>query len=216
MSDKLIAYYARRAKEYDEVYRKPERQAELATLAEWLRGEVAGARVLEVACGTGYWTGIMAQSAASVLATDASPEMIEVAESKIGPDSPVRFQVANLYALEPEFRAFDTVFGGFIWSHIPLQNLPDFLVSLHAQVGKGGKILFVDNTFVPGHSTPIAHTDRDGNTYQSRQLADGSRFQVLKNYPTKKQIKGLLNNVALDLRFTRLPYYWTLSYTLAV
>ena len=169
-----------------------------------------------MACGTGHWTSIMAQTAASVLATDASPEMIQIAESKISPDQPVRFQVANLYSIEPELSAFDAVFGGFIWSHIPLQKLADFLVSLHTQVGKGGEILLIDNTFVPGSSTPIAHSDRDGNTYQSRVLSDGSRHQVLKNYPTKKQIKVLLNNVAQNLRFTRLTYYWTLSYTLAV
>jgi protein-L-isoaspartate O-methyltransferase len=216
MFDKLIAYYALRAQEYDAVYQKPERQAELQTLAEWLRGEVAEQRVLEVACGTGHWTGVMAQSAASVLATDASPEMIEVAKGKLSPELPVQLQVANLYALEPEYSAFDAVFGGFIWSHIPLQHLADFLVSLHAQVGKGGKVLLMDNTFVPGSSTPIGHTDRHGNTFQNRQLADGSRHQILKNYPTKKQIKVLLNNVAQDLRFTRLTHYWTLSYTLIV
>jgi demethylmenaquinone methyltransferase/2-methoxy-6-polyprenyl-1,4-benzoquinol methylase len=177
---------------------------------------VAGKRVLEVACGTGHWTGIMAQTAAGVLATDASPEMVEIAQRKVSQEQPVRFQVANLYALEPELSTFDTVFGGFIWSHIPLQNLADFLVSLQAQVGKGGSVLLMDHNFVPGNSTPIAHTDRNGNTFQNRQLADGSRHQILKNYPTKKQIKALLNNVAQDLQFTRLTHYWTLSYTLAV
>ena len=215
MSDKLITYYARRAQEYDQIYEKPERQAELAKLGEWVQEQVAGKRVLEVACGTGYWTRLMARTAASVLATDINAEMIEVAQQKLGEEEKVGFRVANLYELEPEVGAFEAVFGGFIWSHIPHQNLADFLVSLHTQVGKGGRLLFIDNTFVAGSSTPISHTDRDGNTYQVRQLADGSKYQILKNFPNKKQIRSLLNNVATDLQYTRLDHYWTLSYTLA-
>jgi ubiquinone/menaquinone biosynthesis C-methylase UbiE len=216
MADNLITYYSRRAPEYDAVYEKPERQAELRQLEQWLQQETAGRRVLEVACGTGYWTRMMAPTATSVLATDASPEMIALAQAKMPGLENVTFRVANLYELEPEYKAYDTVFGGFIWSHIHLQNLADFLVSLHTQVGKGGRVLFLDNTFVPGTSPPISRTDREGNTYQTRQLEDGARFQVLKNYPVKKQVTRLLNQVARDLQITRLSFYWTLSYTLAV
>jgi protein-L-isoaspartate O-methyltransferase len=214
MSNKLITYYAKRAREYDQIYQKPERQAELGKLAEWVRQEVAGLRVLEVACGTGYWTRFISETAASVLATDINQEMIEVAQEKLGEVTNVKFEVADLYGIEPELGAFEAVFGGFIWSHIPQQNLADFLVSLHTQVGMGGKLLFVDNLLVPGSSTPIFQTDRDGNTYQVRQLSDGSRYQIMKNYPSKRQIKALLHNVAADIRYSCKDYYWTLSYTL--
>ena len=57
----LGEYYRQRAAEYDEVYRKPERQADLARLRQLLPPLVAGKRVLEIAAGTGYWTEVLAR-----------------------------------------------------------------------------------------------------------------------------------------------------------
>ncbi len=74
-------YYQQRAPEYDEVYAKPERQADLAELRRLLPPLVAGRRVLEIAAGTGYWTAVIAPAAASVTATDLNPETLAVAAS---------------------------------------------------------------------------------------------------------------------------------------
>jgi ubiquinone/menaquinone biosynthesis C-methylase UbiE len=52
----MIDYYAARAPEYDSIYAKPERQADLRLIEAWLAEQCAGKQVLEVACGTGYWT----------------------------------------------------------------------------------------------------------------------------------------------------------------
>ena len=49
-------YYAARAKEYDQIYAKPERQTDLRLIEQWLPSRFEGARVLEIAAGTGYWT----------------------------------------------------------------------------------------------------------------------------------------------------------------
>ena len=75
----LGEYYAERAAEYDEVYRKPERQEDLAKLRQLLPPLVAGKRVLEVAAGTGYWTQVLANSAAAITATDLNAETIAIA-----------------------------------------------------------------------------------------------------------------------------------------
>ena len=52
----MQSYYAARAGEYDAVYEKPERQADLRQIEQWLPSALYGERLLEVACGTGYWT----------------------------------------------------------------------------------------------------------------------------------------------------------------
>ena len=64
----MVSYYAERACEYERIYQKPERQADLGRLRSLAEGFFAGADVLEVACGTGYWTEVVARRAASVLA----------------------------------------------------------------------------------------------------------------------------------------------------
>ncbi len=53
-----------RATGYDQVYAKPERQADLTILRDDIAGSVlACKRVLEVAAGTGWWTDVLAARA---------------------------------------------------------------------------------------------------------------------------------------------------------
>ena len=80
--DKLAAYYAQRAAEYERIYAKPERQADLAALKAQIGKLVAGKRVLELACGTGYWTEVIAASAAQVTALDVNEEVLRIARTK--------------------------------------------------------------------------------------------------------------------------------------
>jgi 2-polyprenyl-3-methyl-5-hydroxy-6-metoxy-1,4-benzoquinol methylase len=44
---------------------------------EWIRARVAGQRVVDMACGEGYGTNVLARSAASVVGVDANPEAHE-------------------------------------------------------------------------------------------------------------------------------------------
>lgn len=74
----LRAYYAARAPVYDRVYRIPERQADLRRLQDWLPTLFEGRRILEIACGTGYWTQFVALVAKHVVATDVSMETLQL------------------------------------------------------------------------------------------------------------------------------------------
>ncbi len=211
----MIAYYAQRAKEYDRVYRKPERQSDLAYLKDYVAQAFQGQTVLEVACGTGYWTQYLAQQAHSVVAMDASAEVLEIARTKKFFRQNVDFELADMYALPKSDRKFEAGFGGFIWSHIPLSRLSNFLTSLHQHLKKGGKVMFVDNRYVSGSSTSLATKDEEGNTFQKRQLENGEEYLVLKNFPSEKDIKTALSDTARDIQFTPLTYYWAITYTIA-
>ena len=78
----LVDYYARRAGEYERLYEKPDRQADLAALRKLCAQAVAGQAVLEIACGTGYWTQAASQTATSILATDINAEVLAIARTK--------------------------------------------------------------------------------------------------------------------------------------
>ena len=79
----MQGYYAARAPEYDAIYRKPERQTDLRAIEQWLPARFDGARVLEIACGTGYWTQFIASVARHVTALDAAPETLAIAEARV-------------------------------------------------------------------------------------------------------------------------------------
>ena len=52
----MLDYYNKRLQEYETVYTKPECQADLNALLARLQTDVSRREVLELACGTGWWT----------------------------------------------------------------------------------------------------------------------------------------------------------------
>jgi SAM-dependent methyltransferase len=213
-SAELVDYYRRRAREYEAIYAKPERQTDLAFLKKYLPERLAGRRVLEVACGSGYWTVLVARTAASIVAVDAAEEPMRIAMSKDYGERNVRFEIADAYALPAGLGRFDGALAAFWWSHIPLSRIADFLASLHARLEAGARIVLMDNRYVDGSSTPIAERDAEGNTYQLRRLADGSQNRVLKNFPTEADLRAALAPHARDLSYQALDYYWLVEYQL--
>jgi demethylmenaquinone methyltransferase/2-methoxy-6-polyprenyl-1,4-benzoquinol methylase len=208
----MQSYYAARASEYDRVYQKPERQSDLRQIEQWLPSLLSGAKVLEVACGTGYWTQFIAQVASTVVAIDSAQETIQIAQQRVNSTN-VLFQVGDAYSLAGTTRSFDAAFAGFWFSHVPLERQREFLAGLNAALAPGARVVLLDNLFVQGSSSAIAEQDGIGNTYQYRKLDDGSTHRVLKNFPTDAQLYGLtaegLGEVAA---YRRWQYYWAFEY----
>jgi ubiquinone/menaquinone biosynthesis C-methylase UbiE len=208
----MQSYYAARASEYDRVYQKPERQSDLRQIEQWLPSLLSGAKVLEVACGTGYWTRFIAQVASTVVAIDSAQETIQIAQQRVNSTN-VLFQVGDAYSLAGTTRSFDAAFAGFWFSHVPLERQREFLAGLNAALAPGARVVLLDNLFVQGSSSAIAEQDGIGNTYQYRKLDDGSTHRVLKNFPTDAQLYGLtaegLGEVAA---YRRWQYYWAFEY----
>src|SRR5262245_55036243 len=84
-----VAYYRARAEEYDQWFLREGRYDRgAAHRAEWfseidlirrsLTNAISDCDVLELACGTGLWTGQLASENRSAMAVDASPEMIGI------------------------------------------------------------------------------------------------------------------------------------------
>ena len=219
--DSMAAYYARRAASYERIYAKPERQADLRQMEAVVAEAFVGRRVLEIACGTGWWTAHGAARAAHWRATDLNPETMAIARTKPGLPACVQFQALDAYTLAGlggsgglDGQPFDAAFAGFWWSHVPLARLSPWLALLHSRLQPGAQVLMLDNRDVPGSSTPISRRDADGNSYQRRPLDDGSTHEVLKNYPSAVSAASALGPRAQDLRWTELPHYWLLHYRL--
>lgn len=208
-------YYGARANEYDRIYSKPERQADLKKLQMWLPPLFADRSVLEIACGTGYWTQFYAPLAERVVALDAAQETLRIAAGRISAQN-VHLMQGDAYELPVLDASFDAAFAGFWWSHIPQEQLAGFLAGLHRVLEPGATIVFLDNRFVPGSSTPIADSDSAGNTYQIRILDDGSTHRVLKNFPTREQLLATVSPYSTSCKYLEWEYFWALEYTLDI
>lgn len=209
----LIDYYAKRANEYERIYEKPERQNDLAKLKELLQKTCAGHDVFEIACGTGYWTQTISQTAKSITATDFNEEVLQIARAKKY-SCEVSFQKADAFDLSFPQNKFTVGLAAAWWSHLRKSEINNFLSQFHRQFSSGSLMAFMDNKFVPGSSTPISRTDKEGNTYQMRKLENGDAYEVLKNFPDEREARKILADSAVEICWTELHYYWLLTYKL--
>lgn len=215
MNQDLVSYYSDRAKEYEKVYLNPAEQGDLQTAEKIFQDIFANKTVLEIACGTGYWTERIAKTATSILATDINESVIEIARSR--QEENINFAIADMFDFSSE-KKFDAVFGGFIWSHILLQNLDEFLKRVKSLLCSKGTVVFIDGNAVAGTNHDlknITKIDKFGNTFQTRKLENGSSHLVLKNFPTKEFLYQKLSKIATDIKFINLDYYWIVSGELA-
>jgi ubiquinone/menaquinone biosynthesis C-methylase UbiE len=212
MNKRMETYYARRAAEYDRIYEKPERQSDLAELKSSLSTHFKGLDVLEIACGTGYWTQYIAKSASSILATDFNLEMLDIAAKRDCSGCPVSFKAVDAYKLDRISAHFKAAFAGFFWSHVPLSGRDSLIRTLHSHLVENARVVWIDGRYVEGSSTAIRRLDSAGDTYQIRKLSDGSQYEVIKNYPSAEELLTEFGPYGHHVEVRLLKYFWLLTY----
>ena len=212
-SAQMKAYYDARAPYYDAVYLKPERRADISFLSEYFPRRLRGREAIEAACGTGYWTQHIAPAASRMVATDLTADPLEFARLRPG-TSLVEFRQLDAYSLPRSLGAFSGAFAGLWFSHVPIRARRALLSFLHALLLPGSRVVFIDNNQAQLRNSPIAETDDDGNTYQLRQLRDGSTHRVLKNFPTETDLTELVADCCANATFRELENCWLFEYEL--
>lgn len=210
MQSDLVTYYRDRANEYEKIYSKPERQPDIEDLSRFIQHIFHKKEVLEIACGTGFWTERISKTATKILATDINKNVIEIARKKEY-KSEIAFLVADIFNL-PANVTSECLFGGFIWSHIKLQELELFLNTVNKLVKPGGTVIFADNNYVEGSNHPLTEQDAQGNSYQARSLENGSQYKILKNFPTENFVRSTLKEIASNVTFINFKYFWLVKY----
>lgn len=205
-------YYKQRAGEYEKIYSKPERQKDIAASAAILQQIFSNKNVREIACGTGFWTQRIAATASSIFATDINQTVLDIAQSK-NYSTKVSFAVDDIFSTAYQTK-YETLFGGFIWSHIKLEALENFIDTVSQNVFTDGTLIFMDNNFIEASNTPISRKDSNGDTYQNRLLENGETYEVVKNFPSENFIRELLGNKTKNVQFTSLQYFWILQFQL--
>jgi ubiquinone/menaquinone biosynthesis C-methylase UbiE len=212
MNDKETAdYYQKRAAEYEKIYYRevPERRKEIDDEANRLRKLVQGKRVLELACGTGYWTSVMSETAKSIVAVDLWPEMLaEAKKKKLG--CSVEFAASDMFAFQAKAKGFDFVAVGFWFSHQPKQENDLFFELVKRPLKNGGQIWLIDNN-PPAEGTrhEMVRTDEFGNSFKRRYLEDGSQHTILKNYYVESELRDIFSSHFTQMSLIYKKYYWS-------
>jgi demethylmenaquinone methyltransferase/2-methoxy-6-polyprenyl-1,4-benzoquinol methylase len=205
--DEQIAYYRARAAEYDATS-TPEGdafEADTDRIRAALRAFAPRGRVLELAAGTGQWTGILAEYAAELVVTDASPEMLELNRARVGERPNVRHAVAD--AFHPAVPGpFDAIFFGFFLSHVPRSRFAAFWEVLDGLLGPEGRIFVVDEG--PHDEWREDWVDREAGIIR-RSLADGSVHRAVKVLWRPEDLSRRLDELGWVASVTSEgPFYW--------
>ena len=210
-NDPVARYYASSTQAADAALSRAERANDLSKVRERIAQLVRGQTVLELACGTGYWTEVIAANADKVLATDILDEMIARAATRRFPEGKVAFRTVDGLDLPGDLGTFTCVFIGFWWSHLKRDEQDALLAQLRARLGRDVTLILLDDAYVEGSSTTIARTDAQGNTYEIVAAPDGERFELPKNYPADSALRKRLGGEVREIRIERLTYYWMLT-----
>jgi demethylmenaquinone methyltransferase/2-methoxy-6-polyprenyl-1,4-benzoquinol methylase len=178
-----VDYYRAGAGEYDRVY--VEREDIRGLLALFDDFPVVG-DVLELACGTGQWTRLLATRARSVTAIDAAPEVLAIARERTASRS-VAFIQADVFAWHPA-RRYDTVFFAFWLSHVPPSRLPAFWNTVASALAPHGRAIFIDTG--PGEAAGEEVLAGQAVPAVRRRLDDGSEHRIVKVFHDADQLTG--------------------------
>jgi len=215
-----VAYYRKRAGEYDEWWFRTGRYDHGPELnAAWHADVSAVERALcafadarrpqnalELACGTGLFTRWLAPRVGTLLALDASPEVQAINHARVAADN-VTYGIADLFAWEPAGR-YDLVFMSFWLSHVPDDRFDDFWRKVRAALADGGSAYVIDSGWdmtstAKNHATP----DRQAGIAQ-RKLNDGSEYRIVKIFHEPDALAQRLASLGLASHIVHTPRYF--------
>ncbi len=204
----MLAYYGERAPLMRYENLDAGAAATLEAYAVFIGEKLRDRRVLEVACGTGFWTQGLARRASAVFATDAVPEMLAQARSRHYERANVTLSLADAFTLEGVPAGWSGGFHVQWFSHVQRARVGEFMAAFHRKLSPGAVVVFGDNK--DRGSDP----DSDGNLYQQRTLPSGSSYRIIKNWPSEEELCALLQPYAADVEVRHFERDWFVSYRL--
>lgn len=150
--------------------------------------------VLEIGCGTGEFSRLLAERSDRVVAIDLSPKMIEIAQLQSGDFTNINFQIADISKWELPVEQFDAIASIATFHHLPLESL---LPRLKAALKPGGKLVVLDLV----EHEPVQDILRDVIAVPLHWI-----FNMLRNWrirPTREAIEAWREHGSTDKYLTR-------------
>ena len=194
----MLEYYRMRSKHHDDYmsYTNHEnfykRQKEIINL---IKPIIEQKKIIEIACGTGNWTSILANYGNEVLGVDSSLESLKIAKEKLIDYDNINLIKQNIFYMDKIDMRYEVAFAADFWSHLPKGDIDNFLSILNLLIAKDAAVIFTDMTYKDYFKNEKSYLDNDGNRIFTRTLPNDEReYKVVKNFPVKKELFSYFPN----------------------
>jgi Methylase involved in ubiquinone/menaquinone biosynthesis len=164
---------------------------------------MSGMKVLEIGCGTGFFTKEIIKKSVQLIAIDISPELIEVARKTIL-DSNVEFIIENAYQMSFDDQTFNAVIGSSVLHHL---NVDSALNEIYRVLIPGGYIAFTE----PNMMNPQIALQKNIPALK-KALGDSPDESAFFIWSIRKKLKksGFTNIdiIPFDFLHPRIPKRW--------
>lgn len=212
--DRMIEYYRKRAGEYDKIYFRddPVRQSELSDLYQLSRETLSQKSILDIACGTGFWTRIVSESTQQVFGMDINRQtLIEAGQKSY--KCPVSLIEADIYNLPIIENRLDGLLATYIVSHVKRQDLEALGQSLKSCLKPGSIAFICDNNLICEIHNKVEYDKEKINSYSQRRLENGEEYLILKNYFEEGELADIFGRWGNLGTIVFRKYYWAVLLT---
>jgi SAM-dependent methyltransferase len=139
-----------------------------------------GMSVLELGCGTGYFTRELARSGADIVAIDVSPELLGIARANSCATN-IRYEIQNACAMSYCDAVFDSVMGSSVLHHLEINEA---LHEIYRVLKGGGTIYFTE----PNMLNPQIAIQKNV-PWVKRKLGDSPDETAFFRWPLRRLLK---------------------------
>lgn len=198
-------YFDERAEEYDDFYagKGPAIQhyggmyvKDFAQIAEVV-SEFRGKHLIDIACGTAYWSQFYASACEEVTCLDQSANMLNQAQARIKDqelEAPNLIH-ADVFDIDLGAAVYDRAFVSILLSHFSREQDTAFFARLKQILQPGGELMVVDSLWNPRRSKY-----RKQESIEERGLKDGRKFRVFKRYMDQGGMARLLQSHSFTIK----------------
>ena len=193
----MLRYYDERAPEYEEAFvlgtgtasiPDPQIFQEEAALLGGIVQRWAHGRIMDLACGTGYWLPHYALQCSRITLFDQSEGMLRECRKKItahGIAEKCDLIRGDFFDHSFNSHACDCALVGFVLSHLSETQEPWLFDVLRQMLGTAGQFLILDSAWSPARARHNAKVER-----QQRRLNNGTGFDIYKRYCDREDVLG--------------------------
>ena len=203
----MLRYYDERAPEYEEAYVLGTGTASIpdpqifrteAAVLGGIVGRCTHGRLMDLACGTGYWLTYYGSHCSRITLFDQSERMLAEARAKVNQLGIVDrcvFLQGDFFEQEFEKNSYDTVLAGFLLSHLTEVQERALFDAFRTMLDAFGRFVILDSAWSPERAKHNTKVER-----QLRQLNDGTAFEIYKRYCDRDDIARWAREYGASLR----------------